>query len=99
MAKYILVGAILLASVIYCPLFAQPGIAEIGDANRNIRSWFDSLSNWTLLTAGVFGFMGIMRIFRNWQAGDDGITKAVQRWGFAAIFMALLGGSLKVLLL
>lgn len=94
-----LVAAILLATVIYFPLFAQPGIAEIGDANRNIRSWFDSLSNWTLITAGIFGFMGVLRIFRNWQTDGDNITKAVQRWGLAAIFMALLGGSLKMLLL
>lgn len=78
---------------------AQPGIDEINSADRTIRSWFPAFSNLALVLAGCFGLLAGFRIYQDWQLGERNISKSVTRWGFAAFFMAAVGGAMRALFL
>jgi len=48
-----------------------------------------------MVLAGIFGIVGAVRIYYNWQMGRERITVEVAAWFFSAIFMVLAGAFLK----
>lgn len=76
---------------------AQPGIDEMNQAKQSLSSTFFSALDCSLVLAGIFGILGAVRIYHNWQMGHPRIDQAVAGWFFAAIFMILAGGFLQAL--
>ena len=76
---------------------AQPGIAEIQQAGQSISSSFFPAYDFALVIAVLFGTLGALRIYHNWQMGKDRIDAAVATWFFSALFMTLCGPFLKAL--
>jgi len=74
---------------------AQPGITEMQQAQQNLRSDFFSALDCSLVLAGIFGIIGAVRIYHNWQLGHPRIDQQVAAWFFAAFFMVLAGIFLK----
>jgi TRAP-type C4-dicarboxylate transport system permease small subunit len=74
---------------------AQPGIDEMQQAQQNLRSSFFSALDLSLVTATLFGIIGAVRIYHNWQMGQPRIDQAVASWFFAALFMVLAGAFLR----
>ena len=72
-------------------LLFQPGIDEMQQARQSLSSSFFSAMDLSLVLAGIFGIIGALRIYHNWQMGDPGITRDVAGWFFAALFMVLSG--------
>jgi hypothetical protein len=77
--------------------FAQPGIAEMQQAQADLSSSFFSAFNCSLVIAGIFGLAGAVKIFHNWQMGKKEITADIAGWFFAALFMILAGVFLRAL--
>jgi hypothetical protein len=71
--------------------FAQPGISEMQQAQQNLRSSFFSALDLSLVIGAIFGIIGAVRIYHNWQMGHPRIDQAVASWFFAALFMVLAG--------
>jgi Domain of unknown function (DUF4134) len=76
---------------------AQPGIDEMQQAQQSLRSSFFSALDCSLVLAGIFGILGAVRIYHNWQMGRPRITEEVAAWFFAALFMVLMGAFLQAI--
>jgi hypothetical protein len=89
--SYLLFGLCLLA----ISAFGQPGLDEMQQAQQDLTSSFFSALNCALVLAAIFGIIGAVRIYHNWQMGRPGITEEVAAWFFAACFMVLMGAFLQ----
>lgn len=76
---------------------AQPGIDEMRQAQQQLTSTFFSAMDCSLVLAGLFGIIGALRIYHNWQMGYPRIDQQVAAWFFAALFMVLAGAFLQAL--
>ena len=74
---------------------AQPGIDEMQQAQQQLTSSFFSAMDFALVLAAIFGILGAVRIYHNWQMGQPRIDQAVASWFFAALFMVLAGAFLQ----
>jgi hypothetical protein len=75
--------------------FAQPGLNEMQQAQSDLSSSFFSALDCSLVIAAIFGILGAVRIYHNWQMGHPHIDQAVAGWFFAALFMVLAGAFLQ----
>jgi hypothetical protein len=73
------------------PLFAQPGLDEMSQAQQSLSQSFFSALDCALVLAAIFGIFGALRIYSNWQMGRPRITEEVAAWFLAAFFMVLAG--------
>jgi hypothetical protein len=69
----------------------QPGLDEFQQAHDQLSSSFFSALDCSLILAAIFGIIGAVRIYHNWQMGEKEITYEVSSWFFAALFMILSG--------
>jgi hypothetical protein len=76
---------------------AQPGLDEMQQAQQSLSSSFFSAMDCALALAAIFGIVGALRIYHNWQMGHPRIDEAVAGWLFAAFFMVLAGSFLQSL--
>ncbi|HVW15822.1 MAG TPA: DUF4134 family protein [Mucilaginibacter sp.] len=74
---------------------AQPGLNEMQQAQQSLTQSFFSALDCSLVVAAIFGILGAVRIYHNWQMGHPRIDQAVAAWFFAALFMVLAGGFLQ----
>jgi len=95
MRKHIGLTALLL--LIITVSNAQPGLDEMQQAQQSLTSSFFSALDCSLVIAAIFGILGAVRIFHNWQMGHPRIDQAVAGWFFAALFMILAGAFLQAL--
>ncbi len=92
MMRFILTGCLLLAAI---TVMAQPGLNEMQQAQQDLTSSFFSALDCALVLAAIFGILGAVRIYHNWQMGHPRIDQAVAGWFFAALFMVLAGAFLR----
>ena len=64
-------------------------------AQQQLTSSFFSAMDFALVLAGIFGIVGALRIYHNWQMGHPRIDQQVAAWFFAALFMVLAGAFLQ----
>jgi hypothetical protein len=76
---------------------AQPGLDEMQQAQQSLSSSFFSAMDCALVLAAIFGILGAVRIYHNWQMGHQRIDEAVAGWMFAAFFMVLAGAFLQAM--
>jgi hypothetical protein len=76
---------------------AQPGIDEMQQAQQQLSSSFFSALDWAMVMAAIFGIIGAVRIYHNWQMGHPRIDEAVMAWFLAAVFMVLSGAFLRAM--
>jgi hypothetical protein len=84
--RYFLTGCLLLAAM---AVMAQPGLNEMQQAQSDLSSSFFSALDCSLVVAAIFGILGAVRIYHNWQMGHPRMDQAVAGWFFAALFMVL----------
>ena len=60
-------------------------------AHDQLHSTFFSALDCSLILAGIFGIIGAVRIYHNWQMGEKDMTWDISAWFFAALFMVLAG--------
>jgi hypothetical protein len=58
-------------------LLFQPGIDEMQQATQGLNQTFFSASGCAMVLAGIFGMVGAVRIYYNWQMGRERITGEV----------------------
>lgn len=81
----------LLLALIFVPAFAQPGLHEMQQVSQDLDHTFLSAQDASFMLAAIFGILGGLRIYQNWQMGKPHITSAVASWFFACLFMVLMG--------
>lgn len=86
--KYVLIFCCCLLAL---GAMAQPGITEMQQAQQNLKSTFFSALDCALVLAAIFGIIGAVRIYHNWQMGHPRIDQQVAGWFFASFFMVLAG--------
>ena len=74
---------------------AQPGLDEMQQAQQSLQQSFFSALDCSLVVAAIFGILGAVRVYHNWQMGHPRIDQAVAAWFFAVLFMVLAGGFLQ----
>ena len=92
--RYFLTGCFLLVAI---ASMAQPGLNEMQQAQSDLSSSFFSALDCSLVVAAIFGILGAVRIYHNWQMGHPRIDQAVTGWFFAALFMVLAGAFLRAI--
>jgi hypothetical protein len=90
--RYLFIGCLMLTVM---AATAQPGLNEMQQAQSDLASSFFSAVDCSLVLAGIFGILGAVRIYHNWQIGHPRIDQAVAGWFFAALFMVLSGAFLR----
>lgn len=76
---------------------AQPGLDEMQQARQSLSSSFLSAMDCATMLAAIFGILGALRIYHNWQMGHPRMDEAVAGWFFAAFFVVLAGAFLKAM--
>lgn len=76
---------------------AQPGLAEFGQAEQEIKSWYFSFSDLVLIIGAIAGLAGGLRVYTNWQSGKHHIDAQVMGWFFSCLFLSLVGTFLRAL--
>ena len=88
------IRAATLTALFYClisPSFGQvPGIQEFGDATRMVRNQYHALTYTASILGAIFGLVGGLRIYNNWQSGKHHIDAQVMGWLGAFIFLQLI---------
>lgn len=74
-----------------------PGIPEFNEGENLIIQNFHALSGAVLVLGAVFGLVGGLRVYNNWQLGKRNIDQEVIGWFSACLFLSVLGGFLRVL--
>jgi hypothetical protein len=74
-----------------------PGIPEINEGKNLMAQNFMALSRAVLVLGAVFGLLGGLRIYNNWQMGKRNIDIEVAGWFGACIFLSVLGVFLSAL--
>jgi hypothetical protein len=95
MRKTCLTLCFLLRAVVLC--IAQPGITEMQQARDDISRSFFSAVDASLVLSAIFGILGAVRIYHNWQMGKERITSDVAAWFFASLFTVLMGAFLQAI--
>lgn len=90
--RFILITAVFL-SVLCFEISAQvpPGIDEINEGKSMMAQNFRALSRVILVLGSIFGLVGGLRIYNNWQLGKRNVDEEVAGWFGACIFLSLLG--------
>ena len=79
------------------PAQIPPGIPEFNDGKNHIAQNFHVLSGTVLVLGAIFGLLGGLRVYNNWQLGKRNIDEEVIGWFGACIFLSVLGTFLRVL--
>ncbi|QJD98561.1 DUF4134 domain-containing protein (plasmid) [Mucilaginibacter robiniae] len=92
--KIYFIRAAILTALFYCLVFqvnAQPpGIQEFGDATRMVKSQYHALTYTASILGAIFGLVGGLRVYNNWQSGKHHIDAQVMGWLGAFIFLQLI---------
>jgi hypothetical protein len=78
-------------------LLFQPGIAEMQQVRQDLSRSFYSALDLSLVLAALFGIIGAVKVYHNWQMGEHRISMAIAAWFFASLFMVLMGPFLRAL--
>jgi hypothetical protein len=76
---------------------AQPGLDEMQQAQQSLSTSFFSAMDCAMVLSALFGILGALRIYHNWQMGHPRIDEAVAGWFFAAFFVVLSGAFLRAM--
>lgn len=68
-----------------------PGIAEINQGKAHMAQNFQALSALVLVVGAVFGLIGGLRVYNNWQMGKERIDIEVTGWLASCIFLSIIG--------
>ncbi|WP_114751967.1 DUF4134 family protein [Pleomorphovibrio marinus] len=74
-----------------------PGIQEINEGKNMMARNFRALSSAVLVLGALFGLLGGLRVYNNWQLGRRNIDVEVAGWFGACIFLSVLGVFLSAL--
>lgn len=75
--------------VFVCFSQTPPGIKEFGEATREIKRNYNALTKLIPPIGAVFGLVGGVRVYNNWQCGKHHIDAQVMGWLGACIFLQL----------
>jgi hypothetical protein len=90
-----LFGLLLMFSPMLC--LAQPGISEMQSVKEDLTGSFFSAVDCSLILSAIFGLLGAVRIYHNWQMGKERITAEVAAWFYAAFFVIGMGAFLRAI--
>jgi hypothetical protein len=68
-----------------------PGLSEINEGKNLMAQNFRALSRAVLVLGAIFGLLGGLRIYTNWQMGRRNIDSEVAGWFGACIFLSVVG--------
>ena len=88
-------GLLILFSPLLC--LAQPGLSEMQSVKDDLTGSFFGAVDCSLILSAIFGLLGALRIYHNWQMGKERMTTEVSAWFYAALFVILMGAFLQAI--
>ena len=76
---------------------AQPGLDQFYKASAEVNRFYFSFYDLTLVIGAVFGLLGGLRVYSNWQSGKQHIDAQVMGWFFSCLFLSIVGNALKAI--
>ena len=74
---------------------AQDGLAGIEEANRQVRSYFDSGTNLMYAIGAILGLIGAVKVYQKWNAGDPDTGKVAAAWFGSCVFLVVVATVIK----
>lgn len=68
---------------------APPGISEIGQAKSQMAQNVNALASFSLVLGAVFGIVGGLRVYTNWNLGKKEVDIQVISWVGACVFLMI----------
>lgn len=68
---------------------AQDGAAGIGEADTQVRSYFEPGTQLMYAIGAVLGLVGAVKVFQKWNAGDQDTGKVAAAWFGSCIFLVV----------
>lgn len=85
---------VLLFLALFCAAQADPGpppgITELHDAREQVYQDVLYLEDTAILLGSIFGLVGGVRVYTNWQLGKQQIDAQIIGWFGACIFLELM---------
>lgn len=66
---------------------AQPGLTEINQATSEMGFIASAMLNLSLVLGALFGIVGGLRVYNNWQMGKHRVDLQVIGWFAACLFL------------
>lgn len=82
--------ALLCLVAFVCFSQTPPGIKEFGEATREVERNYKALTRLIAPIGAIFGLVGGIRVYNNWQCGKHHIDAQVMGWLGACIFSQLI---------
>lgn len=80
-------------------LLAQPGLTEINQATTEMGFMADAMLKLSLVLGALFGIVGGLRVYNNWQMGKHRIDLQVIGWFSSCLFLLVANLFIKALFL
>ena len=76
-------------------LYAQDGKAGIEEANKQVRSYFETGTKLMYAVGGVLGLIGAVKVYTKWNSGDQDTSKVAAAWFGSCIFLVVVATVIK----
>lgn len=85
--KHLLALGVLLA--ITLPVLAQSGVNGLNTATTTLKTYIGPVTNISLVIGGIVGIVGGIRVYSNWNSGEQHINKELMGWGGSCVFLVV----------
>ncbi|NCC98225.1 MAG: DUF4134 domain-containing protein [Bacteroidia bacterium] len=84
--KKIVFSTVLLFINIYDILAQGNGVAALEQANQEIQSYIEPITNLFYVVCAIVGFIGAVKVYGKWSSGSPDTTRTAASWFGACVF-------------
>ena len=84
--KKIVFSTVLLCINVYDILAKGNGVAALEQANQEIKSYIEPITNLFYVVCAIVGFIGAVKVYGKWSSGSPDTTRTAASWFGACVF-------------
>ena len=84
--KKIVFSTVLLCINVYDILAQGNGVAALEQANQEIKSYIEPITNLFYVVCAIVGFIGAVKVYGKWSSGSPDTTCTAASWFGACVF-------------
>lgn len=70
-------------------VYAQSGEEGLQEANKQVRSYFDTGTKLMYAVGAILGLIGAVKVYQKWNQGDQDTGKIAAAWFGSCIFLVI----------